>query len=130
MTGPQGRPMKRSHQAPTYERWFARRNPAGLWVIVDDQGRQPLRSIDPVTQLYNLHLAAAAPSLEHELAALVRRFLAVCRQLGTDGYQWNERYTRSVFYALIESRPLYGEVIRAENEARQGILSLELDQAA
>ena len=129
MTGPQGRRMQRRSK-PTPERWVATRNGAGVWVIVDEHGRQPLRAVDPVVRLYNLHLAAAAPMLEHELASLVRRFLAVCRQLGAENYRWNERYARSVFYALIEARPLYTEVIRAQNEARQGILDLGFDIAA
>ena len=65
--------MRRRPRRPPPRRWFAVRDGAGTWVIVDTSGNQPLRDADPFQRLHNLHLAAAAPALRDALVQLVHR---------------------------------------------------------
>ena len=103
------------------ELWFARRDAAGYWRIVNAKGEEPLRHLDPLGRLCAIHLAASAPLLRHELKHLARR-------LELSGFE--ERALRSVFAALADSRPIYTEVVRAQEQSRQGIMQLDLDEAA
>lgn len=68
------RRMGRRAPAPGFESWRAVMDGTGAWVIVNQRGEQPLRAPDPVVRLYNIHLAASAPTLREALEALARRF--------------------------------------------------------
>ena len=67
------RPMKRRRQPEVTPRWRAARGPLGDWRVVDEQGREVLRSTDPTEQLFTAHLAAAAPAMLDALRELARR---------------------------------------------------------
>lgn len=57
------------------ERWRAVPGPFGRYVIVNEQGEQPLTSPDPLRQLEAAYLAAAAPGLKKALEVVTRRML-------------------------------------------------------
>jgi hypothetical protein len=122
------RPVSLEDRLHPLHRWFAHRTPAGIWVIVDEAGDQPLRALDPVDRCSNIHLAAAAPVLRHELRRIAQRFSRVCREDGTEQYVWNWKYIAAAYWAISESRPLYAETCRASEGAAQ--LEIELDEAA
>lgn len=92
------------------ERWTARRNGCGVWVITDEAGNQPLRHIELAERIKNVHLAAAAPDLRHELDRLLHRFRSICESHGIAHEKWNTRYMQSAFSALMGSRPVYAEI--------------------
>lgn len=68
-----GRKMKRRALKPVTPRWRAVQNALGLWVVVDEHGREPLRCADPLERMRAVYLAAAAPGMHDALAEMVRR---------------------------------------------------------
>jgi hypothetical protein len=68
-----GRRAKRRKVAPRIERWRAERDAVGRWTVVDEHGRDVLRSADQYECMRAAHLAAAAPGLLASLQELVRR---------------------------------------------------------
>lgn len=129
------RPMKRN-PVPLFDRlhplelWHARRNPAGIWVIVNEQGIEPLKHVDPVIRLHNFHVAASSTLLRYELRKLAERFIATCRDFHCEDVKINRERIGAAFYALMEGQPLYVDVLTAQNDARQGVIPIEFDRAA
>lgn len=68
-----GRKAGRRPAEAIRERWKAVAAPYGRYVIVNEQGEQPLRDRDAFAQAEAAHLAAAAPALKATLEMLLRR---------------------------------------------------------
>jgi len=61
------------HPWPIGQRWFARRDACGLWVVVNGNGEQPLHSTDPAERHGAAHLVAAAPQIAEGLFPVHRQ---------------------------------------------------------
>jgi len=122
------RPTNAEDRIFPLHRWHLQRSPAGIWLIVDEAGHQPLKDLDLARRVWNLHLAAAAPILAHQLRRLARRFSFVCREEGTEDYRWNLRYLVDARAALSETIPLHSVTGRPSGRELQ--LEIELDEAA
>lgn len=105
---------------PITEVWTATRNAAGVWVILDQNGEEPLRAVDPVRRLEAVHLAAKAPELRAALAELTKYL-----RMRDDGYGFAEKLSMFAISVLFECKPLYSEVMRAAESGAQTEIDLE-----
>lgn len=76
-----------------------------------------------------VHLAAAAPILQH-LLELVTRRLHVTLETHCSYYSRDAQLVSEVMIALGESRPRYEDVLRLQHEGGQLELPLEAEEGA
>ena len=107
---------------PGYDAWRAERNGAGQWIVTDGQGRQPLRSSDPLVRTQAVHLAASAPQLRAALEWLVEDLHNLELRPMHLRHRVRLNFAEVV---LIESRAPLEEVLRLARQQQ-----LELDLAA
>lgn len=107
---------------PAHEVWRAERDEAGQWVVLDGDGRSPLRSPDPLVRMQAVHLAAAAP----QLAAALEWLIEDLRNLELRPMHVRHRVRLNFAeVVLIESRAPLEEVLRLSR-----LSQMELDLAA
>lgn len=119
-----GRSMKRSLPKERAQLWRAVRGPFGRWVVVNEQGQEPLRSPDPLAQMMAVHLAAAAPTLREVLEEVARRLI----HLETPYTRDHDR-ARWALGVLAVSRPMGHDLAPALATRQQQQLDLSTDVA-
>ena len=103
--------------------WHVEVTGYGVHVIRDAEGGDPLKHLDPVTRLRNIHLAAAAPTLYEALSLIVRRFRTL-----NDGAHRDDELLCLAWTAIYESRPMVADEMRLLAEGGQ--VHLDLEEAA
>lgn len=117
--------MKRM-QPPPFNDWRAVRDPRGQWTLMDATGSNPLRSPDPVTRLYAVHQAAAAP---RQGAAL----LWLLQDLWMNDQSFHLRHRVRMSFAegaLTAGRPLMADLARALRAPATELDLSDLEEAA
>jgi hypothetical protein len=104
------------------------RDGAGVWVIVDGDGRQPLRADDALERLYNLHLAAAAPALRDVLLRVLNRMQSLIEQISSQPHR-DAKLVLRAHAVIAESRPPYREHLAVQDAARGGQRELDFEVA-
>lgn len=104
---------KRRQPDPT-PRWRAARGPLGDWRVVDEQGREVLRSTDPTERLWAVHLAAAAPALLDALREVVRRLAYLELPYSADA-----RRLQAAHAAIGDAMPTLRDQAEAKRQAEQ-----------
>lgn len=108
-----GRHMRRRPLKPRPPRWTPVRDGVGAWIIVNEQGEQPLRAEDPLERLSNLYLVAAAPALFLALQIVTRRMQWLIPE--ASGWQHRDRkLVMEAVAALADARPPIEELLRVE----------------
>ena len=109
--------MARARPKPPRVEWKAVRDERGCWKLVDEEGREPLRSNDPAERVWAVYLAAAAPALRGALLALTRRM----EYLLGSGHVWkpDEALVCAAWGAIIDSKPTRWDWERAEAHDNQ-----------
>lgn len=101
--------------------WHAQRASHGRYVIVNEQGEEPLKSPDPVEQAEAAYLAAAAPGLRKALEVATRRLLDI-----EPPYTRDAQRIREAQIWIHEARVPFEELRRIASGRTQ--LELQLDR--
>jgi len=119
--------MRRSARIPEHAGWRAVQTPAGLWIVVDETGRDIFRQPFALDRLYAAHLGAQAPALRATLGEIVRRVRSLELNLDArDRFRFNAAEA-----AIASSRPPVARILEALRAGEQGELDLEeFDRAA
>lgn len=107
---------------PAHDHWWAMRDAAGQWVVGDQDGKQPLRSADPLERVVAVHLAAAAPQLQAALKWLIEDLHNLELKPMHVRHRVRLNFAEVV---LTESQPPVEEVVRLSRMSQ-----MELDFAA
>lgn len=118
-----GRPMKRRRRPEVTPRWRAQRGPLGEWRVVDEHGREVLRSTDPRERLFAVHLAAAAPVLLDALRELARRLSYLELH-----YTADRRRIEAAHSAIGDATPSLRDQVEAKQQHGQQAAPLELNE--
>lgn len=117
-----GRPPKPSD----FRRWRAVRDGRGQWIVVDEDGEQPIRDRDPMERLYAVHLAAEAPWLRDVLKRICRRMEHLIAFYSSEP-NVDQRLVDEGWAAILCSRPTWSTFLAAEQEQGRRQMELELD---
>lgn len=113
--------LKRALQKCPY--WHVEVNGCGIHVIRDARGVDPLRHPDPMERLFNVHLAAQAPTLREATLALVRRLETM-----HGGWKRDDELVSLAWCAIYCCRPLDGDEAKLRGRETQG--QMLFDEAA
>lgn len=90
--------VRRQPLLPPHAEWDAREDGCGQWVLVDEDGREPLRDQDPYARMRAVQLASAAP----DLLAVLRALLPRLEYLGLDRRHKCYRHLMDAGWAAIQ----------------------------
>lgn len=120
--------MKRRPLVEQPERWHARTDARGQWVVVNEKEEPVMTHPDPEVRLHAVWLASRAPELQWALKRLAERCDRFLRDHGYQRFRDNE-YVFIAMGVVGDTLPPWEEVMRARGSGQLEIDFTEHDAA-